>query len=263
MAYDDILFRGTATATGSIVLEQIKGPATVRAGYGQPRLVGVRAFWHAGDADTAVQAVITYTNTNWTRSNKLRAANFDDETAQARSTYNYVDGKGFPVLQNSSFIVSAAISGTIDTGDTVTIDVIVTIDYDKVPAVNPANYGGCPIAFEVTQAAGASGAAGHQISLGSYDFLDPGIVYMLNEVATTNTNLGMAYLIVEGIQAQQGLTRILPLPANPSGIVPTLLGSVQIVKQSMQLSVISDKDLSSQIVPLQLEMVASANSIGA
>lgn len=263
MAHDDMLFRATATATGDVVFTQIKGPSTIRAGYGKARLKTIRAFWNATDPDTDVDVVIEYKNTNWTRSNKLHAAHWGSLTAQARNTYGVVDCHSFEVLQNSSFVMAANVAGTIDSGDTVTIDVIVTVDYDAVPAINPDLVAGCPITFGVTQAAGVSGAAGTQIRLGSYDPLDPGIGYCLNEVSTTNANLGMCYLIFEGIQTQRGLSRILPLPGSPEGIVPTILGSVSFTKQSFELSVISDKTLSSQIIPINLEMIATSNSIGA
>ena len=263
MAHDDMLFRGTATATGAINFSQIKGPSTIRAGYGKARLKSVRAFWNATDPDTDVDVLIDYKNTNWTRSNKLHAAHWGTLTAQARNTYGVVDCHSFEVLMNSAFIISGNVSGTIDTGDTVTVDVIVTVDYDAVPSINPDQYAGCPITFGVTQAAAVSGAAGTQIRLGSYDVLDPGIVYALNEVSTTNTALGMAYLVFEGIQTQRGLSRILPLPAGPDGIVPTILGSVEFTKQSFELSVISDTTISGQTIPIYMEMLASANSIGA
>lgn len=261
MAYDDMLFRGTISQGGSIVLNQIKGPSTIRAGYGQPRLISIRAFWHSTNDTDNPEIKIEYKNTNWTRSNKFWAGKFGSETAQARNTYNYVNCHNFGLLQNSAFIISAtSVGGTI--AGTCTVDVIVTVDYDQVPSLNPDNYAGCPITFSVTQAEGVTGSKGSQIRLGSYDVLDPGITYALNEVSTDNANLGMAYLVLEGIQTQRGLSRILPLPFGKTGIVPTILGSVQIVKQSFELSIISDIDITSQVVPLNLEMLASANSIG-
>lgn len=260
MAYDDMLYRGVITSNGTITLNQIKGPSTIRAGYGKPTLVAVKAFWHSTNASDDPQIQIEYKNTNWTRSNRLFAAKFGAETAQARNTYGYVYGHAFQLLQNSSFVVSATALGTIS--GTCTVDVIITVDYDAVPASNPDNYAGCPVTFPITQAAGVSGDAGTQIRLGSYDILDPGITYMLNEVSTTNQNLGMAYLVLEGIQTQRGLSRLFPLPAGKTGIVNTVLGSVQITKQSFELAVISDVDLTSQIIPIYIEMLASSNSIG-
>lgn len=261
MAYDDMLYRATITQGGSVVLNQIKGPSTIRAGYGNPRLVCIRAIWHSTNDTDNPEIRVEYKNSNWTRSNKLWAGKFGAETAQARNTYNYVNCHNFTLLQNSAFIVSATnVGGTI--AGTCTVDVIVTVDYDGVPAINPDQYAGCPITFSVTQGTGVSGAAGTQIRLGSYDVLDPGITYALNEVSTDNANLGMAYLVLEGIQTQRGLSRIFPLPFQKTGIVPTILGSVQIVKQSFELSVISDIALSSQVIPLNLEMLASSNSIG-
>lgn len=260
MAYDDMLYRATITSNGTVTLNQIKGPSTIRAGYGNPTLVSVRAFWHStNDADDP-QIQIEYKNTNWTRSNRLFAAKFGAETAQARNTYGYVYGHGFGLLQNSSFVVAATAIGTI--AGTCTVDVIITVDYDAVPSSNPDNYKGCPITFPVTQSAGVSGSAGTQIRLGSYDILDPGITYMLNEVSSTNSNLGMCYLVLEGIQTQRGLSRLFPLPAGKTGIVNTVLGSVQIVKQSFELSIISDVAITTQVVPLYLEFLASSNSIG-
>lgn len=261
MAYDDMLYRGTITSNGTIVLSQIKGPSTIRSGYGNAKLIGVRALYHSTSADdNDLQIQVEYKNTNWTRSNKLYAGEFGAETAQARNTYNYVSGHGFTLLSNSGFVVSATTTSTI--AGTCTVDVIITVDYDAVPSINPDNYAGCPITFSLTQGTAVTGNAGQQIRLGSYDILDPGITYALNEVSTTNTALGMAYMVLEGIQTQRGLSRIFPLPVKKTGIVPTILGSVTIVKQSFELSIISDVAVSSQIIPLDLEMLASANSIG-
>lgn len=261
MAYDDMLYRATITSGGSVVLDQIKGPSTIRSGYGAARLVGVRALYHSTDAaDDNVQIKVEYKNTNWTRSNKLYAAVFGAETSQARNTYNYVSGHGFSLLSNSAFIVSATTASTI--AGTCTVDVIITVDYDAVPSINPDNYAGCPITFSMTQGTAVSGNAGSQVRLGSYDVLDPGITYALNEVSTTNASLGMAYLVLEGIQTQRGLSRVFPLPVNKTGIVPTILGSVTIVKQSFDLSIISDVAITSQTIPIDMEMLASSNSIG-
>lgn len=259
MAYDDMLYRGIITSNGSIVLDQIKGPSTIRAGYGSPKLICVRALWHSTDDTDAPEIKVEYKNSNWTRSNKLWAGKFGSETAQARNTYNYVNCHNFGLLQNSSFIVSATAVGSV-TG-TCTVDVIVTVDYSAVESINPDNYAGCPVTFSVSQSAGVSGEAGQQVRLGSYDVLDPGITYALNE-CSTSVDLGMAYLVLEGIQTQRGLSRIFPLPVGKTGIVPTILGSVTIVKQSFELSVISDQAITSQTIPLDLEMLASSNSIG-
>ena len=262
MAYDDMLYRATISQGGSVVLDQIKGPSTIRAGYGTARLVSVRAFWHSTTDSDDPEIKIEYKNTNWTRSNKMYAGKFGSETAQARNTYNFVNGHGFQLLQNSAFVVSAtAVGGTI--AGTCTVDVIVTVDYSAVESINPDNYAGCPITFSMTQSAGVTGNKGQQIRLGSYDVLDPGITYAVNEVSTTNSNLGMAYLVLEGIQTQRGLSRLFPIPYGKTGIVPTILGSVTIVKQSFDLSVISDINISSQIIPIDFEMLASSNSIGA
>lgn len=262
MAYDDMLYRATITQGGSVVLNQIKGPSTIRAGYGNAKLVSVRALWHSTNDSDAPEIKVEYKNTNWTRSNKMYAAKFGSETAQARNTYNFVNGHGFSLLQNSSFVVSASVIGGSISG-TCTVDVIITVDYSAVESINPDNYAGCPVTFSMTQAAGVTGNKNQQIRLGSYDILDPGIVYALNEVSTTNANLGMAYVVLEGIQTQRGLSRIFPIPYGKTGIVPTILGSVTITKQSFDLSVISDIDITSQVIPIDFEMLASANSIGA
>lgn len=259
MAYDDMLYRGVITTGGSIVLQQIKGPSTIRAGYGNARMVGIRALWRSTSSADAPEIKIEYKNTNWTRSNKLWAGKFGSETAQARNTYNYVNCHGFGLLQNSSFVVSATTASTI--AGTCTVDVIITVDYDTVPSINPDNYAGCPVTFSMTQTAGVTGNAGQQVRLGSYDPLDPGITYAINEVSTSE-DIGMAYLVVEGIQTQRGLARLFPLPVGKTGIVPTVLGSVQIVKQSFDLSVISDAAISNKIIPIDIEMLASSNSIG-
>lgn len=261
MAYDDMLYRGVITQGGNIVLDQVKGPSTIRAGYGTPRLISIRALWHSTTASDNPEIRVEYKNTNWTRSNKLWAGKYGSETAQARNTYNFVNCHAFGLLQNSSFIISAsAVGGTI--AGTCTVDVIVTVDYDGVSSINPDNYAGCPVTFSVTQSTSVSGNKSSQIRLGSYDVLDPGITYALNEISTSNANLGMAYIVLEGIQTQRGLSRLFPIPYSKTGIVPTILGSVQIVKQSFELSIISDIDITSQIIPIDMEMLASSNSIG-
>ena len=63
MAYDDMLYRATITQGGSVVLDQIKGPSTIRAGYGNAKLVSVRALWHSTTDSDDPEIKIEYKNT--------------------------------------------------------------------------------------------------------------------------------------------------------------------------------------------------------
>ena len=261
MAYDTMLYRATITYGATVTLNQIVGPSTVRQGYGKARLVSVQAFHHSTDADdVGAKIQIDLKNNTWVRSQKLWAGEFNAATSHARNTTNYVYEHGYEVPINSTFIVTAtSFDGTAYDG-TVTVDVLITIDYDAIPSINPDNYEGCPVTFTCTQAAGVSGAAGAQIRLGSYDVLDPGVTYCLNEITSSNVQ-GMMYVIIGGLQPQQGLIRVLPCPDLGAKIVPTILGSVAFTKQSFDVSILSDGSVSAQIVPVYLELLASKNSL--
>lgn len=260
MAYDTMLYRGTITAGGTVILNQIVGPSTIRTGYGNAKLVSVQAFAHSTNAADTPKVQIEYKNNNWVRSNKLWAGLFGDATAHARNTYNYVYGHGYKLPSNSTFIVSAKSIDTSAYSGTVTVDVLITVDYDAVKSINPDNYEGCPITFSCTQSAGVTGNAGDQIRLGSYDPLDPTVTYCLNEISSSNVQ-GMMYVIIGGLQPQQGLVRVLPVPPVGAKIVPTILGSVAFTKQSFDIYVLSDIAISSQIIPIDMELLASTNSM--
>ena len=261
MAYDTMLYRATITYGATVTLNQIVGPSTVRQGYGKAKMVSVQAFHHSTDVDdVGAKILVEFKNNTWVRSSKLWAGEFNQETAHARNTRNYQFMHGYEVPVNSTFIVTAkSLDGTAYDG-TVTVDVLITIDYDAVPSINPDNYEGCPVAFECTQSAGVSGSAGDIIRLGSYDVLDPGVAYCINEVSSSNVQ-GMMYVIIGGLQPQQGLIRVFPCPALGTKIVPTVLGSVMFTKQSFDVSILSDAAVSAQIVPVILELLASKNSL--
>lgn len=260
MAYDTMLYRGTITAGSEVILTQKVGPSTVRAGYGKARLVSVQAFWHSTNAADAPKAQIELKNTNWVRSVKLWAADFNAPAAHARNTQNYINMHGYELPINSAFVVTAKDNTSSAFSGTVTVDVLVTIDYDAIKAINPDDYAGCPVSFDCTQASGVSGAAGDIVRLGSYDVLDPGVSYCINEITSKNV-VGMMYVIIGGLQPQAGLIRVIPVPDVGAKIIPTLLGSVAFTKQSFDVSVLSDVAISSQIIPVTLELLASKNSI--
>lgn len=260
MAYDTMLYRATITAGSTVILNQIVGPSTVRTGYGNAKLVSVQAFTHSTNTADAPKVQVEYKNNTWVRSNKLWAGKFDDIAAHARNTLNYVYGHGYKLPANSTFIVTAKdITSSAFTG-TVTVDVLITVDYDAVKAINPDSYEGCPITFECTQSSGVTGNAGDQVRLGSYDVLDPTVSYCINEISSSNPQ-GMMYVIIGGLQPQQGLVRVIPCPAVGSKIVPTVLGSVAFTKQSFDIYVLSDVAISNQVIPIYLELLASTNSM--
>lgn len=260
MAYDTMLYRSTITYGSTVILNQIVGPSTVRQGYGKARLVSVQAFHHSTDADDVNAKIqVEFKNNTWVRSTQLMAGEFNNTVSHARNTKNYMYMHGYEVQPNSTFIVTAtSLDGSAYDG-TVTVDVLITIDYDAIPSVNPDNYAGCPVTFTCTQASSISGSANSIVRLGSYDVLDPGVVYCINEVYSTNVQ-GMMYVIIAGLQPQAGLIRVLPCP-NVVGIIPSILGSVSFTKQSFEVSVLSDVAISSQIIPIKLELLASTNSL--
>ena len=260
MAYDTMLYRATITYGATVTLNQIIGPSTIRQGYGKARLVSAQAFHHSTDADDAnAKIIVEFKNNTWVRSTKLVAGEFNNTVSHARNTKNYMYMHGYQLQENSTFIVTAtSLDGSAYDG-TVTVDLLLTVDYDAIPSVNPDNYAGCPITMECTQAAAFSASANVLTRLGSYDILDPGVVYCINEVYSTNVR-GMMYVIIGGLQPQGGLVRVLPCP-DVVGICPSILGSVSFTKQSFDVSIISDVAISSQIVPVYLELLASTNSL--
>lgn len=261
MAYDTMLYRTTIAYNSTAILSQIVGPSTVRQGYGKARLVSIQAFWHSTSAsDTSAKISIDLKNNTWVRSQKLWAGEFNAATSHARNTTNYMYEHGYEVPQNSTFIVQATSLDANAYAGTITVDVLLTIDYDAIASINPDNYEGCPVTFECTQTTAISGSAGVQIRLGSYDVLDPGVVYCLNEISCPNVQ-GMMYVIIGGLQPQQGLIRVIPCPAIGAKIVPTILGSVAFTKQSFDVSILTDTAVSSQIIPIYLELLASKNSL--
>ena len=260
MAYDTMLYRATITAGSTVTMNQIVGPSTVRQGYGKARMVSVQAFHHStAAADAGANIQIGLKNNTWVRGQELMAGEFNSTVSHARNTKNYMYEHGYELPVNSTFIVTAtSLDSSAYTG-TVTVDVLITIDYDAIASVNPDNYEGCPVTFTCTQTAAISGAAGTMIRLGSYDVLDPGVTYCINEIYSTNVQ-GMMYVIIGGLQPQAGLIRVLPCP-DVVGIIPTVLGSVAFTKQSFDVSILSDVAVSSQIVPVKLELLASKNSL--
>lgn len=260
MAYDTMLYRATITHGATVNLNQIVGPSTIRTGYGNAKLVSVQAFVHSTNAADTPKIQVEYKNNNWVRSNKLWAGLFGDAAAHARNTFNYVYGHGYKLQTNSTFIVSAKSIDTSAYSGTVTVDVLITVDYDSIKAINPDNYEGCPVCFELTQPSGVTGNAGDQVRLGSYDPLDPAVSYCINEISSSNVQ-GMMYVIIGGLQPQQGLVRVLPVPPVGAKIVPTVLGSVAFTKQSFDVYVLSDIAISSQIIPIYMELLASTNSM--
>lgn len=260
MAYDTMLYRSTITYGGTVNLNQIVGPSTIRTGYGNPKLVSVQAFVHSTNAADTPKIQVEYKNNNWVRSNKLWAGLFGDVAAHARNTFNYVYGHGYKLATNSTFIVTAKSLDASAYSGTVTVDVLITVDYDAVKSINPDNYEGCPVCFTCTQSSGVSGSAGAQVLLGSYDPLDPTVTYCINEISSSNVQ-GMMYVIIGGLQPQQGLVRVIPCPPVGAKIVPTVLGSVAFTKQSFDIHVLSDIAISSQIIPIELELLASTNSM--
>ena len=260
MAYDTMLYRATITYGATVTLNQIVGPSTVRQGYGKARLISVQAFHHSTDADdVGAKIQIEFKNNTWVRSAQMMAGEFNNPVSHARNTKNYMYMHGYEVQPNSTFIVTATSLDAAAYDGTVTVDVIITIDYDAIASVNPDNYAGCPVTVTCTQPSGVSGAAGSIVRLGSYDVLDPGVVYCLNEIYSTNVR-GMMYVIIGGLQPQSGLVRILPCP-DVVGIIPSILGSVAFTKQSFEVSVLSDVAISSQVIPVKLELLASTNSL--
>jgi len=261
MAYDTMLYRATITYGATVTLNQIVGPSTVRQGYGKAKLISVQAFHHSTDADdVGAKIKVNVKNNTWVRGQMLWAGEFNAATSHSRHTTNYMYEHGYEVPVNSTFIVTATSIDAAAYDGTVTVDVLLTIDYDAVPSINPDNYEGCPVSFECTQSAGVSGAAGSIIRLGSYDVLDPGVAYCVNEISSSNVQ-GMMYVIIGGLQPQQGLIRVFPVPDLGAKIVPTVLGSVAFTKQSFDVSVLSDAAISAQIIPIYLELLASRNSL--
>ncbi len=260
MAYDTMLYRGTITYGQTITLNQIIGPSTVRQGYGKARIVSVQAFHHStNSADAGAQIQVEFKNNTWVRSAQMMAGEFNNTVSHARNTKNYMYMHGYELQPNSTFIVTATSLDANAYSGTVKVDVLITIDYDAIASVNPDNYAGCPVTMTCTQAAALSGSADTIVRLGSYDVLDPGVTYCINEIYSTNVQ-GMMYVIVSGLQPQAGLIRVFPCP-NVVGIIPTIVGSVAFTKQSFEVSVISDAAISSQIIPIKLELLASANSL--
>ena len=260
MAYDTMLYRATITYGATVTLNQIVGSGTVRQGYGKARMVSVQAFYHSTVSTDVANIKLEFKNNTWVRSAQLMAGEFNAPTSHARNTTNYMYMHGYEVPVNSTFIVTAtSLDASAYTG-TVTVDLLITINYDAIASINPDNYEGCPVTFECSQSSSISGSASSLIRLGSYDVLDPGVVYCVNEIMSTNVQ-GMMYVIISGLQPQQGLIRVLPCPALGSKIIPSILGSVSFTKQSFDLLIISDVAVSSQIVPIYLELLANKNSL--
>lgn len=260
MAHDNVLYGATITANGTANLQLIYGSATVRSSaYGKAKLKKVQAWAHSSVGTDTPKVTVSYKNNTWTRGNKILAGDFMSPTGHAINTLCSVMDDA-QLTPNSAFTVSAKELGGTITG-TCTVYCLFTIDYDGVPGFNIEDYaGGCKICFDAEQASSFSTTANVAYRIGSYDLLDPGVQYLLNEVYTS-TAVGMCFMILEGLAGQQGLSRLVPLLNSGTVISPSLQGSVKITKQSFTLGIIGDTALSSVTVPITLEMMASKNSI--
>lgn len=259
MAYDSMLYRATITYGATVTLNQIVGPSTIRQGYGKAKLVSAQAFYHSTNSADVANIQISFKNNTWVRSTEVVAGDFNNTVSHAKNTKNYVNMHGYDLTENSTFIVTATSLDANAYSGTVTVDLLLTIDYSAIKGINPDEYAGCPVTFTCTQAASFSASANVLTRLGSYDVLDPGVVYCINEVYSTNVQ-GMMYVVIGGLQPQAGLTRVIACP-DVVGIIPSANGSVAFTKQSFDVSILSDVAISSQIVPIKLELLASTNSL--
>lgn len=265
-ARDNVIFHATianGTAAGTVVpLSLLYGIENVRTGYGTPVLKNIRGVYsgiYGGNDSVGIPVEIK--NSQWVDSAGLRAQAISGGYSLARNSLAFMRGRDKVLSPNTSWTVNATLEYAAAAGD---IYVIFEIEYSDVPGKPTAEVlAGAPVMKKAINAA-VTAAANVPTSIGTFDNLLQGVTYVLSEVSMNapsgsgSTDAARCYfLVLEGFANQRGLVRVFPV--RTFGIAEQIEGSVELTKQTYNLSIISSAALSAAPVEFDLEMIASAN----
>ena len=266
MAIDQILYHAHATAQGDVVFKPIVGAGAVRSGYGTPRLVGLRALYAVNTGGNRPGVVHVFVrNSNWVRNTEVNAAEFKTTTALSEDSSAYESGRRAKLTENSTFDVTGHVgTWTPGTGGFIDCFLIVDIDYESVPANDVPSAMGFPVTF-TTSKTGMTIQPNVLTPVESYDFLDPGVDYLLNELRAgffNNTNGPGAYFaVISGVQTMRGLNMIIPVKAYGEDVLVNIKSSVKFTKQAYNIGVVSSYGMAPGSVTFKHQFIASANSV--
>lgn len=257
---DNVIFYGSVAATdtaGTVIpLTFLYGVENVRQGYGAATLKNARAYYDGYVTSLQTGIPVSIKNSNWIDEAGLVAQNIDNDTALNRDSLAFMRGRDKPLDPNTAWTIYA----TLPVNATVagTIYVVLEIEYASVPGRQTDVLAGSPV-MKKCSATGITGAANTVIPIGSFDNLLQGVTYVIGEISAhgVNSATNAVFVVLEGFSNQRGLIRI--IPAKNHGLADPIEGSVDITKQTYNLSVISSAALSSASPIIMMEMIASKN----
>lgn len=265
---DNVLFHArltsSATAGQVVPLQLLYGIENVRQGYGTAKLKSIRGMYAVASTDTnsfGCGIPIDIKNSNWVDSAGLIAGNAADPTNLSKNNLSYMRGRDKQLIPNTAWIINATLpwawTYNADTAPYLDIFILIEIEYASVPGIDTENTIGSPV-MKLAQNQTVTGPANALFNIGSFDNLLQGVNYVLSEVSITSGNVGTAmFVVMEGFSNQKGLTRILPVRGSDMAI--QIAGSVYLTKQTYNLGMISNVELSATPVQINMELIASAN----
>lgn len=245
MAIDTTLYglnlpAGTYTAGDIITMNNLRGPAIVRDGYGTPYLKRIICGLSRDSSGSIVRGHVTLRNSNWMDEVSNIAAPIGP-VSLAENSSNINRGHDCKLQVNSGwsvvFVVDETVTTTLDNDAFCLIDV----DYPSVQAVvNPRTAPGTPVTImrNDTISIGATGAI-ESAPWNSFnvDILKAGFKYLLTELGTYYISGYIGFVSISGAAGQHGLERIIPcIPYDPSYMRYLLDYSTPLVKGPMNLN---------------------------
>lgn len=256
---DNVLFHASiasgSTAGTVVPLSLLYGIENVRQGYGAAKLKNIRAIYSGGYSANNAGVFVEVKNSNWIDPAGLVAAKIGSDIAFARNSLSFMRGRDKELQPNTAFTITATLPA--NTTAAMELYVIIEIEYSDVQGFKTEELPGSPVMKRCSGT--ATGAANAVVPLGSFDNLISGTEYILSEVSALGSinEANCYFLVMEGFSNQKGLTRIFPI--RNYGVAEQIEGSVKLVKQTYNLSVICSAALSSTAITANLEMIASKN----
>lgn len=246
MAIDTSMFAcavpaATYAVGDTIPMQNVRGPAVVRDGYGAAKLK--RIF--CASTNTASGAVnlkghIVVKNSNWVD----EAANLvvsPSAISLADNSSNVQKGHDAPLTPNSGWEVKFVVDEAITTTAANDVIALIDIDYPSVQAVkNPREEEGYPVSQvrKDTVAINAFGSSTSAVwTTFNVDILKAGSKYLLTEMGVYLSAAAITFVSISGAAGQQGLERIIPAISFGLGFLRYVLDySTPLVKGPMNIN---------------------------
>lgn len=245
MALDSSLFAcqipAQAYAVGdTIPMGCIRGPAVVRAGYGNAYLKKV--FTTALNGVAGFKVVVK--NSNWVDDMSNHGIGMSETSLEDNSS-NVQRGHDCPLVPNSSWQVylQCIKAGTETTASQAFA--LIDVDYPSVSSIkNPRTEQGSPVTIDwaglaVTVSAATGNPANITWSTMNVDIFKAGYRYLLDQASfKTDSSSVMGFIEISGAAGQNGLTRIIPCRSGSAASIKYLIDySTPLVKGPMNIAV--------------------------